>query len=795
MLWTHFKMALRHLQKNRSFSLINIMGLAFGLAAAMAVLLYVQDEWSYESFHERADRIVRLNLEADFDGKSLKLDAVPNASASFIRRQIPEVEEVVRVFPHKFGETAFIRAGTDNYVEPHLYWADSTLFDVFSLDMQPGAPARPLARANTAVLSASAARRFFGAQNPVGQTIRIDNTINLEITGVFDDLPSNTHWPLEVVGSFQTIGFGKPGKESWGNASFPTFLLLHSQTDTKTLEAKITKAIPAEVPESRRWFSLTLQPLKKIHLFSSGFSHSSEPYGDIRQVRILVALAILLLLIACINYMNLATAKSQRRSKEVAVSKTMGASRWDLSRQIYTETSLLALAGIVMSGGLLRLALPFFNQVAGKELTASTLLNPWFIGGALLIWLAVTLIAGGYPAFYLTSFTPVEVLQQNRRQNSGAGRIRKGLVIFQFGISTLLIVGTLVFYQQLNFIRDKKLGYKPEQVVAVHITGAENARQVETFQQEVRRLSSVVNAAQVLSFPGADAAGRTLRLPGKAEQPGAQLATCRATPEVFEVLDIELLAGRPLRKRTEGDSVTEVVLNRAAVEYLGYSPEEAVGRPVEADLPNARIVGVAEDFHFGSLHQEIGFYAYHNATTEWVKYLLVKLKADQLTGAMEQLKNTFERTIPGTAFNYLFLDDHLSALYDSERRMARVFLIFAGLAILIACLGLFALAAFSAEQRRKEMGIRKVLGATMDQLVLLMSGEFLKLVVIGIIIALPVAWWASMRWLENFAYRTELQWWMFGLAAVLAVVIAALTVSFTSIRTALANPVEALRDE
>jgi putative ABC transport system permease protein len=782
MLSTHLKIAWRQLQKNRSFSLINVLGLAFGLAAAMAVLLFIQDEWSYEAFHERADRIVRINLEASFDGNELKLEAVPNATAPFVRRQIPEVEEVVRLFPHKFGETAFIRAGSDDFTASHLYWADSTLFDVFTLRLRPGAAANPLSRTNTAVLSTSAARRFFGDENPVGKTIRVDNAVDLEITGVFEDLPANTHWPMEVVGSFHTIGFGKSGNESWGNASFPTFLLLNPLADPAQVEAKIAEAMPLEIPEERRWFSLHLKPLRDIHLYTSGMTLSKEPYGDIRQVRILVGLA---------------TAKSQRRSKEVAVSKTMGASRWDLSRQIYTETGLLALAGIAMSAALLWLALPFFNQIAGKELAASTLLNPWFIGAAILIWLVVTFIAGGYPAFYLTSFTPVEALRQHQMRNTGAaGNIRKGLVIFQFGVSTLLIIGTLVFYYQLNYIRNKKLGYEPEQVVAVHITGAENAQQVETFHQEVKRLSAVVDAAQALGFPGGDAAGRSLKRPGAAPQEqGAQLATCRATPEIFDVLDIDIIAGRPMRKRTEKDSVTEVVLNRSAVEYLGYEPEEAIGRPVEADLPNARIVGVAEDFHFGSLHQEIGFYAYHNGTAEWVKYVLVKLKADRLAGAMKELEKTFSETIPGTAFNYIFLDEHLNTLYNSERRMARVFLIFAGLAILVACLGLFALAAYAAEQRRKEIGIRKVLGATINQLVMLMSREFLQLVLVSIVIAIPLAWWAANRWLENFAYRIQLEWWMFALAAALAIFIAVLTVSYTSIRTALANPVDALRDE
>lgn len=796
MSYANLKIAWRHLRKNRGFTLINLLGLAFGLAAALAVVLYVQDELSYESFHERADRIVRVNLEAEFDGQRFTLDAAPNAAAPMLKQRLPEVREAVRVFPHKFGETAFVRAGEQNFAENNFYWADSTLLDVFTLRLQAGRPQDALDRVNTVLLSASTARRYFGDDNPVGKTIRVDGQYDLEVSGVFADLPANTHYHFDLIGSFQSLNFGKPEGLSWGNASFKTFLLLNSGVTPAAVEAKIQQAIAAEVPEDRRWFTLKLQPLRDIHLYSDSFTVMKEPYGDIRQVRILIGLAVLLLLTACINYMNLATAKSQQRSREVAVSKTLGATAWGLARQFYLETALLALAGIVLSIGLLGAALPFFNQLSGKELSLAFLGEAWFWLTALAVWAAVTAMAGAYPAAYLSSFRPMEVLRQNLRSGSRAGLVRQGLVVFQFCVSTGLIISTLVFYQQLNFIRNKKLGYNPEQVIALRVSGIGNGQQLQTLEKEIDRLAPVLGSALSQAIPGGTPSGRTLRRPNAPEgEGGAELWSCRAQPDLFSVLNLPILAGRTLSIGGDQDSIAEVVLNRKAVEYLGYTPDEAIGRPVEADLGPAQIVGVVEDFHFGSLRNEIGMYAFHNRRSEWLQYLLVKLKGDQVFDAVDQLRSAFNRVVPDIAFDYTFLDDHLASLYATERRLAGVIFVFAGLAVFVGCLGLFALVAFAAEQRTKEIGVRKVLGATVGNIVALLSRDFLKLVVWSILLAVPLTWWAMHRWLANFAYHVDLHWWVFALAGLLAVLIALVTVGFQGLRAALINPVEALRDE
>ncbi len=388
----------------------------------------------------------------------------------------------------------------------------------------------------------------------------------------------------------------------------------------------------------------------------------------------------------------------------------------------------------------------------------------------------------------------MKVLRQASAGNqSGAGWFRKGLVVFQFCISTALIVSTLIFYKQLNFIRDKQLGYAPEQVVALEVSGAESLRQTDALETEVRQLAFVTGTARSQTFPGRSGSGRTLSRSNDPE--GAALTTCRARPEVFEVLNIPVLAGRPMQKPAEDDTITQIVINRSAAGFLGWTPEQAIGRQVDANLRNAVVVGVVEDFHFGTMRERIGNYAFHNARTEGLDFLLVKVQTGRLSDAMRDLEAVFKRTMTGSAFDYVFLDEQLDKLYRREQRMAKVALVFAGLTIFIACLGLFALAAFAAERRTKEIGIRKVLGATVAGITGLLAKDFLKLVMAGIVIATPLAYWAMNRWLSDFAYRIDIRWWMFAGAGAAAVAVAFLTVSFQSIKAALADPVKSLRSE
>jgi len=796
MLQNYLKLAFRHLRHNKTFSSINLLGLAFGLAAAIAVLLYVQDEVSYEKFHLKAERVVRVEAEYSYDDQSRKLGTVPNILAPFLQEKLPEVETATRVFANNFTGAANVRADDKNYAETQLYWADPNVFNVLTFKMLAGSTTDALTRPNTVLVSASTARRYFGDGDALGKTIRVDNYVDLEITGVFADFPTNTHAPFDILGAFQSINFGKPERQSWGNASFYTYLLLKPGTALAPLQAKIAELTKKEIPPGRTQFLFTLKPLLDVHLYSGDMAaFDKQPYGDIRQVRILVGLAMLLLLIACINYMNLATAQSQRRAKEVSLSKTLGAQSGHLAAKFYVETALLTLLGIGSSIFLLWAGLPFFNELADKKLNTAFLTQPWFWAGIVGIWALVTLVAGAYPAVFLSSFSPMKVLRQSLGAGAGsAGWFRKGLVVFQFFISTALIVSTLIFYRQLNFIRDKKLGYSPEQIVALKVSGAENRQQMETLESEVKQLAAVGGTALTQTFPGRAGSGRNLAHLNE-EGEGAGLTTCRARPDVFKVLDVPLLAGQPMRVPAEGDTVTEIVINRSAAQYLGWTPEQAIGQKVEASLRNAVIVGVSEDFHFGTMREKIGHYAFHNARTEGLDFLLVKVQSERLGDAMRDLEAAFQRAMPSSAFDYVFLDEHLDALYRREQRMAKVALVFAGLAIFIACLGLFALAAFAAERRTKEIGIRKVLGASVAGITGLLAQDFLKLVIASFVIAFPVAYFFMQKWLSDFAYHIDIEWWMFAVAGLAAVGIAFFTVSFQSVKAALENPVKSLRSE
>ncbi|MEL6192021.1 MAG: FtsX-like permease family protein [Bacteroidota bacterium] len=794
MLLTSLKLAIRHIAQNVSFTLINLIGLSVGLAAAFAVMLYVQFEVSYEGFHKKADRIARLSVTYATEDQTFILGTAPNKAAPFLKENFPEVEEAVRILPHNFGESASVSYSQENFIEDRLYWSDPSLFKILTVELVKGNPDEALANINAAVISESRARKYFGEEDPIGKVLKVDNRYELEVKGVFKDLPPETHLPMEMIASIETIPMGRPNKLSWGNASFYTFLLLPENTNLEALKDKIMGLVKQQIPAEDLFFTFDITPLLDVHLHSPGIADRGAEYGDMNQIWILISLAILLVLIACVNYMNLSTAKSQQRAREVGISKTMGATSGQLALQFYVETALFSLFGLLLSLLILYLAVPFFSDMVQKELSFGSLFSTSFVFGLVGIWLLITFIAGSYPALYLSSFKPLQAIRQQKSPKSSSSTIRKGLVVFQFGISCALIVCSMILYQQLNYIQNKQLGYSPEQVVAVRVMGVRPRSNIETIEKEFNQLSAVKGVAITQSFPGHSTSGRMLSHTYSQDEP-ADLSTCRAEGGVFEVLGVDMLAGRPMKDLAEGDTITELVLNASAVSFLGWTPEEALGQKVEANLGNSIIVGVCDDFHFTSLKQEIGNYGFHNKNTEWLQYLLVKLDASNLSANLAALQETFETISPTTVFEYTFLDDQVAQLYRNEQSLAKLVFSFATLAIIIACLGLFALAAYATELRTKEIGIRKVLGAPVSRIVSLLSKDFLILVLIGFGIAVPVAWWAMHNWLLDFSYRINIQWWVFALAGLMAALIAFLTVSTQSIKAAMANPIEALRSE
>lgn len=792
MLLNYLKIAFRNIIRNKTFSLINILGLTFGLISFLGISLYVVDEFSYDRFHEKSDRIYRAIINAEFDGQSVKWGAVPNKMAP-AAKEIPEVEKVTRVFHHNFGDIGFVSTETDQFSETNLFYADPEIFDVFTIPFIQGTPDKALDRPGTLIISESSAKRYFGDENPVGKTLMVDNSRSYEITGIYEDFPPNSFLKCQLIASFSSIGFGKPENQNWGNASFDTYFLLNKGVESETVDQKIAALLEREIPQDDKWFNITLQPLLDIRLHSGDLTTSIDrrEYGDYKQVKILIALALVILIIAAVNYMNLTTAQAQRRNKEVGISKTLGATFFELNSKFYFEASIFVLISLLISITLFITGLPLFNAISGKTILPTFISQGWFWLSFVGLWILLTLISGFYPAFYLSSFSPKSALL-NTSNSGGQSSIRKGLVVMQFSISIILIICSAMFYKQITFMRDKKLGFQPDQVVAVMISAAKDPQQVSSLKTEFESLAEVKQVAHSQAYPGISTSGYTVAHEG-AEQ-GASIATTRASHEILDVLGIKLLAGKTLpENKNPKDTTVQVVINKSTADYLGFSPDEAIGRRVKIfwNQPT-EIVGVTEDFHFTSMHQTIGNYCFNNSRDNRLIYLLVKVQAGDLTATIGKLESTFKKIIPA-AFEYSFLDQQMAKLYQAEERLTNVVLFFSGLAIFIACLGLYALASFTAEQRIKEIGIRKVMGASVYQLVAMLSKDFITLVLFAFFIGIPVGYFLMSSWLEGFAYKTTLDVVVFIVAGVLALLIAFITVSFESFKAARRNPVESLR--
>jgi putative ABC transport system permease protein len=797
MLKNYLTIVWRHSVRNTSFSIINVAGLAIGLTAFLAIGLYVADEWSYDRFHANKDRIYRAIIAADFDGQINKWGGAPNLLATTATREIPEVEKAARYFHHNFGDISFLSTTTEKFAETNLFYADPELLDIFDVALLRGSKDRVLSRPNTVMISESTAAKYFKEKDPIGQSIGVDNELQLEVTGVYRDFPSHSFLQAKLIASFASNWFGQDKNQSWGNASFDTFFLLREGVPQATANAKIEDMLARNISADRRWYTISLQPLLDIRLHSGELNSTFDRrnYGDAAQVKILMALAIIVLLIAAVNYMNLSTAQSQKRNKEVGVAKTLGATLLQLSGRFYAEAAWYVGVAMSLTLVLFVLLLPVFNSLSGKNIDLNFFVQPAFWGVFLLVWLSLTAMAGAYPAWYLSSFSPKSILQKTAA-SKGQTTVRKGLVIFQFSISMVLIICTVVFFQQMSFIRNKKLGYQPEQVIAVMTTAAK-ADQALAVKTAYEGLPEVKSVARTQSYPGIGTSMRSILREGDTGD-GQALLTTRATHEVLATLNIALLAGSTLPLTKEpSDTTIQVIINESTANYLGVSPEDAIGKRVNIqgfDTPT-EVVGVAEDFHYSSLHQQIGAFCFHNGNrTEPFNYLLVKVETDRLTDAMAKLQAAYQAVIP-SAFEYTFLDQHLKNLYRAEENLSQVVLLFAGLAIFVACLGLYALAAFMAEQRTKEIGIRKVMGASELRLVGMLSQEFLWLVAIAFVIGIPLGYYVMDRWLTSFAYRTEIGVWIFAAAGCTCFVIAFVTVGVEAFRAARANPVSSLRSE
>lgn len=799
MLKIYFKTAWRNIVSNKLFTILNIAGLAIGLCVSILLFAYVFNELSFDRMYKNSANIYHVNMETTANYNYEKWAELPNAVGPALKQDLPQVKYATRLIKADFGAVVSLKTGEKNFVEKGLYMADGTVFDMFDISFVEGSRQTAFNQPKSIVLSEAAKERLFGNTPAFGKLIYVNNRDTLHVSGVYKNLPVNSTIDCDMIANIMDSWMGK--NVSWSNASFETYCLLQPNVSIPEVEKQATALIDKYVNKEDQYYTKFLfQPLQDVHLYSSDLRAGySSRLSNISNVKALLFLSLLVLLIACINYMNLATARSQKRSKGVGLNKVLGATIRHMLIYFYTETAVLALIAILIGYGLAFLSIPLFRNISGIELSASALYAKPILLSLLAAWLTVTLIAGSYPAISISRIAPLMLISKSKLKNSFADMIRRGLVVFQFACSVILIIAVIVILQQMKYIRDKDLGYNPKGIISLSVKSAQNKNQLTTAINDLKRLATIKSVSAVQSIPGDVESGRSIRKLST-DKDGLPVKTCHTDGSISATMQLELLAGNPLPNTlAETDTTCYMLVNETVAQYLGFqTPAEAVGKMVHSELGDKSLItGVVKNFNYGSLKNEIGGYIYYtmNGAPESIRTLLVRYNTTNLSQLLGQIQDVFKNDLPNTAFDYQFLDSHVQNLYIAEQHTANTAAIFSLLAIFIACLGLFGLAAFTAEQRTKEIGIRKVLGASVSGITELLTRDFLKLILLAILIATPIAWWVMNKWLTDFVYRIQIAWWVFVLAGLVAIIIALITISFQSIKAATANPVKSLRTE
>ncbi|MEM9832316.1 MAG: ABC transporter permease [Bacteroidota bacterium] len=807
MIRNYLKIALRNLARYKQMTLINILGLAVGMTACILILLFVQYELSYDRYHENTDRIYRISREfLDPDGTTnLHLG---HLAPPFEPRLAEDFSGIIEKSTRLVNNGMLItyEAGDKSIVENGLFFAEPEALDIFSFDFVAGAPENALSLPNAVVLTESTARKYFGDKDPIGKALRLEQQIDLKVTGVIEDVPGNSHFHPTMLASFFLVEqfFGKEYMDTnWGSNNFSTYILLAEGYNPADLEAQfpafIDKHLPSDpdVPASQTT-ALHLWPIADIHLYSQ-LDTEIEANGDIAYVYIYTIIALFILVIACINFINLTTARATRRAKEVGVRKVMGAEKASLVGQFLSESVLISLFSLALAILLVTLSLPYFTDFVDKQLSFDILGNPFLLILLAGIILTVGIVAGSYPAFYLSAFQPARILRNSRGSQRGNTLLRSGLVVLQFVVSIALVIGVITVERQLDYVKSKPLGFNQENLVVLPVEQTIYERYEELKAQLLSQpgITDVTISSRVPSGRLNDSQGGQVEVNGEMKNLDFRLANIDVDHDFVNSLGIELVAGRNFDINRASDSTEAFIINEAAVRAIGYnSPEEAVDQKINYGRRQGYIIGVTKDFHFESLHQSIAPIIFHLPfSANRVHNLVARVQASAMDETISYLKEQWSYLRPGFPFDYYTIGDRFQGQYDDEDRLGQIVQFFSILAIFIAALGLVGLASYTAEQRAKEVGIRKVLGASVSQLLLLLTTGFSKLILVAFLIACPLAYFVMNYWLDTFAYQDTLSVWTFILAGVAALLVAAITVGSQTIRTATQNPVESLRDE
>jgi putative ABC transport system permease protein len=809
MIKNYLKIAYRNLVKYKFISFINIFGLTVGLACCMLILTYILNELSYDKYQPNADRVYRVTrtfLNPDTKAVSLTLSTISPPFAPLLKNDFGEIEDITRTIsngttPMKYEEKMFN--------EENVMFADDHFFNFFKTNVVKGDPQKALSDPYSVMMTEEIAKKYFGNEEPMNKMIRINmgDYFNFKVTGVYKDLPSNTHFHPSILISFNTLNdtliYGAENlRRNWGNNSFFTYIRLPNHYDPKKLEAQFPGFLDKHMGDEYTGkykpsdgTSLGLQKLTDIHL-RSHTDYEAEENGDIKRVYIFSAIALFILLIACINYMNLSTSRSTLRAKEIGIRKVAGAERKEIVFQFLTESILVSYLSLALAIAITWLALPWLNKVSGQKLTIDILLKWQIIVPLLLIPFIVGIISGLYPALFMSSFQPIKVLKGFLKTGGGIS-FRKALVTLQFAISIILIIATGIVFWQMRYMQNKILGFDKEHIVTLPYATQLNDK-YDAFRNELLSNSYIKNVGRSSRIPTGrllDAMGARMESADTLAPVNADIKFVSADQDFISTYGVKILAGRGFSRDYSLDT-SAFLINEAAAKVLGFKNySDAIGKNFGYGNRRGKLIGVFNDFHFESLHQKITPLVILFPRGSGYGRISIKVSGANIPAALNRIESTWRNFLPETPYQYSFLDENFARLYEAEQRQKTILIIFASLAIFIACLGLFGLSAFAIMQRLKEIGIRKVLGADVSTIVTLLSKDFLKLVAFAAIPAFVVSWYFMNKWLEDFAYRISMPWWMFITAGVLAAVIALVTISFQAIKAALTNPVKSLRTE
>ena len=791
MIKNYLKIAWRNLMKNKVFSFINILGLTIGITVCMMIFLFIMNEFSVDKFHKQGKDIYRVMRGYDRSKAPTAYLSGPYATA-LLNDYPGEIKAAVRVM----ATDATITIGKKAFSEKKVYLADAGFFTLFSFPLVKGNPATALQDPKSVVLTERTASKYFGNEDPMGKVIEFGKNLQLRVTGIVKNVPSNSHLNFDLVAPLSNY-YKEEWFNVWINNNCFTYVLLNEQANEARLEKKfpqfMDKYMGKDMAKIGAKFELSLTPLHDIY-FEHASVYDNVKHGDKKVVYIFLSIAILILFIACINFMNLSTIRAVERSKEVGLRKVMGALRNHLVWQFIGESILLAFISCILSIGLLKLFMPFYNELLGYPLSVSWTALPiyLFLIGVILI---VGFLAGSYPAFFLSAFSPIEALKGKLQLGKGGSIFRQAMVVTQFSISVFLIIGSIIIMNQMNYVKNMDLGYDKEQTVIVQINNEDIYNHRYTFKNGLQNRTNIASVSLMSGEPGGFFDLHTFEAEGQNDQIWKS-RTEFADFEFVKTLGLKIIAGRDFSGEYPTDTAGAVLVNRTAASMLGFTPEEAIGKWIKntiRDDSRRRIIGVIEDFNFLSLKEKMD--ALVVSPEEDQRVVLLKLKAGNIRSALTAIENAYGKAAPGYPFEYNFLDQKFNELYKTDLRQQTIIIVFAGLAIFIACLGLFGLTSFAAAKRIKEIGVRKVLGSSIQGIVILLSKDLLKPVLLATIIAIPAGYYAMTIWLQNFAYRIPMSWWIFVLASAITVAIAILTVSFKAVKAALMNPAQSLRSE